>query len=72
VLLLAAWFLQPPVSLLLPALGLTLLGILILIIPRLGSEKEIPERLAIRIKKKELRQQGFNVFLTNKQFAKLR
>ena len=72
VLLLAAGFLQTPLGLFLLALGLLLLGILIIILPRMGGEKEIPERLAIRIKKKELRQQGFNVFLTNKQFAKLR
>jgi hypothetical protein len=72
VLLLAAWFLQPPVSLLLPPLGLILVGISILFLIRLGGEKEIPERLAIRIRKKELRQQGYNVFLTKKQFAKLR
>jgi hypothetical protein len=71
VLLLAAGFLQTPLGLFLLALGILLLGILIIILPRMGGEKEIPERLAIRIKKKELRQKGFNVFLTNKQFAKL-
>jgi hypothetical protein len=72
VLLLAAGFLQFPISLFAGSLGLILLGIFIIILPRLGSEKEIPEHLAIQIKKKELSQQGYNVFLTNKQFAKLR
>jgi hypothetical protein len=69
--LLANTFIGGPSSPLLPALGLMALGILILTFPPRG-EKEIGEQLAVRIKKKALRRQGYNVFLTSKQFAKLR
>lgn len=70
--LLASSFLYPSGSLFLLPLGLLSLGIFFILFDQLRGDKEIPERLAIRIKKKSLRQQGYNIFLTNKQFAKLR
>ncbi len=47
------------------------LGLCFILLPPRG-EQETAERLAIGIKKRILRQKGYNVFLTNRQFSKLR
>jgi len=72
IVLIGTLFLYPPISIYTTPFGLLALGIFFIMVDKLRGDKEIPERLAIRIKKKALRQQGFDVFLTNKQFAKLR
>ena len=59
-------------SLTIAAVGFWSLGIFFIMFDRLRGKNEITERLAIRLKKKELRKQGYKVFLTNRQFAKLR
>lgn len=71
-LLIAAYLLNPSASILfLPVAAFSLAGLLFMFERFLGKN-EISERLAIRFRKHALREQGYNIFLTNKQFARLR
>jgi hypothetical protein len=70
--LIGAASMLPTASLVFTPLGLILLGIFVILLPRLGGKNDILEKKAIQLKRKELRRQGYDVFLTNKQFNKLR
>lgn len=62
---------DPSVSLLLAPILFLSMGIFVILYDKYRGDKEIPQRMAIKIRKGELKKQGYDVFLTDRQFAKL-